>query len=123
MNIDELKLRGGTTDQLHQTYMELKKGESKSFEVVLIVPDLLDQKSYDLTVDTKSFDVKNLEYKSAGKASIIVAIKQDYFTVSKTIQDPHISQGYHNGQVNQSEIVVLYDMNDIVLMDEHQSKF
>jgi len=86
-NIDGLKLRGGTTDQLHQIYMELKKGESKTFEVVLLVPDLLDQKSYDLTVDTKSFDVKNLEYKSTGNASIIVAIKQDYFTVSKGIKN------------------------------------
>jgi uncharacterized repeat protein (TIGR01451 family) len=122
LNIDDLKLRGGSTDQLHHTYMELKKGETKSFEVILIVPDLLDQKSYNLTVDTKSFDVKNLEYKSEGKASIIVAIKQDYFTVSKSIKD----------RIYLKDIIMVrltignsgtYDMKDIVLMDSTNPNF
>ena len=123
LNIDELKLRGGTTDQLHQIYMELKKGESKSFEVILIVPDLLDQKSYDFNVDTKSFDVKNLEYKSAGKASIIVAIKQDYFTVSKTISKSRI---YLNDIIMVRLTVGnngMRDMNDIVLRDSINPNF
>ncbi len=122
LNVDDLKLRGGSTDQLHQTYMELKKGESKSFEVILIVPDLLDQKSYNLTVSTKSFDVKNLEYKSEGKASIIVAIKQDYFTVSKSIKD----------RIYLKDAIMVrltignsgtYDMKDIVLMDSINPNF
>ncbi len=123
LNIDELKLRGGTTDQLHQVYMELKKGESKSFEVVLLVPDLLDQKSYNLTVDSKSFDVKNLEYKSAGKASIIVTIKQDYFSVGKSISKNRI-------YLNDIIMVRLTignsgtrEMNNIVLMDSINPNF
>jgi len=122
LNIDGLKLRGGTTDQLHQTYMELKKGESKTFEVVLLVPDLLDQKSYNFTVNTNSFDVKNLEYKSEGKASIIVAIKQDYFTLSKSIKT----------RIYLKDVIMVrltvgnsgtYDMNDIVLMDSINPNF
>jgi len=64
LNTADLNLRGGPEGQLHQVYNELKKGESKSFEVVLIVPDLLDQKTYNLTVDTKGIDVKDLEYRS-----------------------------------------------------------
>jgi len=122
LNIDGLKLRGGTTDQLHRTYMELKKGESKTFEVVLIVPDLLDQKSYNLTVDTKSFDVKNLEYKSTGKTSIIVAIKQDYFTVSKAIK----TRIYLKDTIMVRLTIAnsgTYDMNDIVLMDDINPNF
>ncbi|MCX9082170.1 MAG: hypothetical protein OIN83_08220 [Candidatus Methanoperedens sp.] len=122
LNIDDLKLRGGSTNQLHQTYMELKKGESKSFEVVLIVPDLLDQKSYNLTANTKSFDVKNLEYKSEGKSSIIVAIKQDYFTVSKAIK----TRMYLKDTIMVRLTIAnsgTYDMNDIVLMDEINPNF
>lgn len=123
LNIDELKLRGGATDQLHQVYMELRKGESKGFEVVLLVPDLLDQKSYNFTVDTKGFDVKNLEYNSAGKASIIVTIKQDYFSVSKSIS---------KNRIYLKDIIIVRltmgnsgtrDMNDIVLMDSINPNF
>lgn len=122
LNIDGLKLRGGTTDQLHQVYMELNKGETKSFEVVLLVPDLLDQKSYNLSVDTKSFDVKNLEYKSSGKTSIIVAIKQDFFTVSKSVK----TRIYLNDIIMVRLTIGnngMYDMNDIVLMDSINPNF
>jgi len=122
LNTDDLKLRGGSTDQLHKTYMELKKGETKSFEVILIVPDLLDQKSYNLTANAKSFDVKNLEYKSSGKASIIVAIKQDYFTVSKAIKD----RIYLKDTIMVRLTIAnsgTYDMNDIVLMDDINPNF
>lgn len=122
LNIDELKLRGGSTDQLHQVYMELKKGESKSFEVVLIVPDLLDQKSYNLAVDAKGFDVKNLEYKSEGTSSLIVAIKQDYFTVSKSIKN----RIYLKDTIMVGLTIAnsgTYDMTDIVLMDSMNPNF
>jgi uncharacterized repeat protein (TIGR01451 family) len=123
LNTGELKLRGGTADQLHQVYMELKKGESKSFEVVLLVPDLLDQKSYPLTVDTKGFDVKNMEYTSTVNASIIVTIKQDYFSVGKSISKSRI---YLN-DIIMARLTIgnsgTRDMNDIVLMDSINPNF
>lgn len=122
-NVDELKLRGGSTTQLHPVFMEIKKGETKSFEVVLLVPDLLDDKSYSLTADVKSFDVKNLEYKFSGSKSITVAMKQNYYLVSKAFSKDRI---YLNDMINVRLTIAnsgTFDMNDIVLNDSMNSNF
>lgn len=122
-NVDELKLRGGSTNQLHPVFMEIKKGETKSFEVVLMVPELLDDKSYSLTADVKSFDVKNLVYKSSGSKSITVAMKQNYYTLSKAFSKDRI---YLNDIINVRLTIAnsgTLDMNDIVLNDSMNSNF
>lgn len=85
LNTGELKLRGGDTSQLHQYNSTLEKGASQSFSVILIVPELIDQKSYAFSANAKAYDVKDLEYKSAGSASITVSPKQNYFTISKAV--------------------------------------
>ncbi len=88
LNTGDLKLRGGSSDQLHQYYYRLEKGASQSFSVVLVVPQLIDQKSYNLKADAKGYDVKDLEYKATtGSASLTVSPKQNYFTVSKSVKD------------------------------------
>ncbi len=88
LNTGDLKLRGGSLDQLHQYYYRLEKEASQSFSVVLVVPQLIDQKSYNLSADAKGYDVKDLEYKATtGSASLTVSPKQNYFTVSKSIKD------------------------------------
>lgn len=86
LNIGELSLRGGDTSQLHQYYYMMEKGTSQSWEVILVVPELIDQKSYTLSAEAKGFDVKDLEYKAAkSSASLTVSPKQNYFTISKAV--------------------------------------
>ncbi|MDP2766942.1 MAG: DUF11 domain-containing protein, partial [Candidatus Methanoperedens sp.] len=86
LNIGELSLRGGDTSQLHHYYYMMEKGASQSWEVILVVPELIDQKSYTLSAEAKGFDVKDLEYKAAKtSASITVSPKQNYFTISKAV--------------------------------------
>ncbi len=86
LNIGELKPRGGDTSQLHQYYYIMEKGTSQSWEVVLVVPELIDLKSYTLSADAKGFDVKDLEYKAAKTSTAVtVSPKQNYFTISKAV--------------------------------------
>lgn len=88
LNIGELKLRGGDAGQLHQYYYKLQKGESQSFEVILVVPELIDQKSYTLSAEAKGYDVKELEYKAAlSTTSATVSPKQNYISISKAVRD------------------------------------
>lgn len=88
LNIGELKLRGGDTSQLHRYYYIMEKGTSQSFEVILVVPGLIDQKSYSLSADAKGNDVKDIAYKAAASSvSVPVSPKQNFFTISKAVRD------------------------------------
>lgn len=88
LNIGELKLRGGDTNQLRQYYYKMEKGTSQSWEVILVVPELIDQKSYTLSAEAKGFDVKDLEYKAAKTSTTLtVSPKQNYFVISKAVKD------------------------------------
>ncbi len=90
LDIDGLKLRGGSTDQLHQYYYKLEKGKSESYEVILLVPELIDEKTYMLKAEAKGFDVKELEYNANDSLSVTVSPKQNYFTVSKAVSKDRI---------------------------------
>ncbi len=91
LNTGELSLRGGDTSQLHRYYHSMEKGASQSWEVILVVPELIDQKSYTLSAEAKGFDVKDLEYKAAkSSASLTVSPKQNYFTISKAVSKDRI---------------------------------
>ena len=123
LNPDKLVLRGGGTGQFHQLYLELKKGESKSYEVVFLVPDVVDQTTYNLSADTKSIDVKNLEYKSSGSVSITVSPKQNYYSVSKAFSKSRI---YLNDMLMVRLNVAnngAMDMTDIILTDSINPNF
>lgn len=88
LNIGELALRGGDTSQLHQYYNKMEKGESNSFSVILVVPELIDPKSYALSAEAKGFDVKDLEYKTAkSSVSVTVSPKLNFFVISKGVKD------------------------------------
>ncbi len=87
LDIGDLKLRGGSISQLHQYYPRLEKGTSQSFDVILVVPQLIDQKSYAFSAEAKGYDVKDFEYAVSKSASIIVSPKQNYFTISKAVKD------------------------------------
>jgi len=87
LNTGELKLRGGDISQLRKYYYKIDKGKSESFEVILLVPELIDQRSYDLSANIKGYDAKDLEYRATGSISISVSPKPDYFTISKAVRD------------------------------------
>ncbi len=90
VNLDtgELNPRGGDINQLHRSYSRMEKGASQSFSAILVVPQLLDQKSYNLSANAKGLDAKDIEYRATtASRTITVSPKQNYFTISKAIKD------------------------------------
>ncbi len=122
LNIGDLKLRGGSISQLHQYYPKMEKGTSQSFDVILIVPQLIDQKSYTLSTEAKGYEVKDFEYKASSSASLTVSPKQNYFTISKAVKDniyltdtALVSISITNGG--------MYDIYDINVTDSMNENF
>lgn len=90
VNIDvkDLKPRGEIRDQFHRYYARLEKGESQSFEIKLLVPDLIEEKTYTLNGTIKSFDTKDIEYDKSSEPTIITIIpKPNYLNIYKTVKD------------------------------------
>ncbi len=75
LNTGDLTLRGGSDKQFHHNYLELKKGESQSFTVILLVPRVNVDKTYSLEADAKGYDVKEIEYSGSGSGSITISPK------------------------------------------------
>lgn len=88
LNPGVLQLRGGSTTQFHQSYLELKKGETQSFQIILMIPKVAADTSYLLNVNAKGYDVKNLDYKASGYLSAPVSPKafSTGISVSKAIK-------------------------------------
>ncbi len=122
LNIGELKLRGGDASQLHNSYLRLNKGESKSFEVILVVPDLIDQKSYSLSASVKGYDVKELGYNASGSLSLTVSPKQNYFGISKAVRDRIYLQDYATVRITIAN-GGMYDIYNIHVTDNMSDKF
>lgn len=123
LDLGELKLRGGGTDQLHQYYSRLEKGASQTFSVILVVPKLLDAKSYSLSTDAKGYDVKELEYTATGSTSATVEPKQNYFTISKSVSKDRI---YLTDTILAKIVVAnggIYDIHDITINDTMAGDF
>lgn len=122
LNIGELKLRGGDASQLHNSYLRLNKGESKSFEIILVVPDLIDQKSYSLSASTKGYDVKELGYNASGSVSLTVSPKQNYFGITKAVRDRIYLQDYAAVRITIAN-GGMYDIYNIHVTDNMSDKF
>ncbi len=122
LKIGELSLRGGDLSQLHRYYNRIEKGTSQSFEVILVVPDLIDQRSYNLNVSAKGYDVKGLEYSASGSKSPIVSPKQNYFGISKAVRDRIYLQDYASVRITVAN-GGMYDIYNIHIMDNMSDKF
>lgn len=85
LNIDRLRLLSGISGDLHRNYIKIEKGESKDFEVKLDVPDIVDEITINLSASTKSYDMKELEYISAGSKSITASVR--LVTIYKAFRD------------------------------------
>jgi len=88
LNPGVLLLRGGSTSQFHQTYLKLEKGETQSFQIILLVPKVAADTSYLLNFNAKGYDVKNLEYKASGSLGVPVSPKavSSGISVSKAVK-------------------------------------
>jgi hypothetical protein len=122
LNIGELKLRGGDASQLHNSYLRLNTGESESFEVILVVPDLIDQKSYSLNASAKGYDVKELGYNASGSMSLTVSPMQNYFGITKAVRDRIYLQDYAAVRITIAN-GGMYDIYNIHVTDNMSDKF
>ena len=122
LNIGELILRGGPLSQLHRYYDRMEKGTSQSFEVILLVPDLIDQKSYNLSAKSKGYDVKELVYNAYGSVSPTVSPKQNYFSISKAVRDRIYLQDYSTVRITVAN-GGMYDIHNIHIKDNMSEKF
>lgn len=124
INLDpgELKLRGGDASQLHQYFYKLEKGASQSFEVILVVPELIDQKSYTLSANAKGFDIEDIEYKVSTSASVTVSPKQNYFTISKAVRDRMYLQNTATVRITVTN-AGMYDVYNIYVTDSMSENF
>ncbi|MCX9012975.1 MAG: hypothetical protein OIN66_17885 [Candidatus Methanoperedens sp.] len=125
LNIGELKLEGGSTDQIHKNFYKLDKGTSQSFSVILSVPGLTSQKSYPLSADARGYDVKDLEYKGSANSSITVSPKPALpprITISKSVKN-----SIYLKDSAFVKIVVAnggtYDVSNLTIKDSMNEKF
>lgn len=122
LNIGELKLRGGSESQLHNSYPRLNKGESKSFEVILVVPDLIDEKSYGFAANTKGYNVREALYTASTTKSITVSPKQNYFGITKAVRDRIYLNDYATVRITIAN-GGMYDIKNIHVTDNMSEKF
>lgn len=122
LNIGELKLRGGELSQLHKSYDKIIKGETKSFEVILVVPDLIDEKTYYLNASSKGYDLKDLTYNATGFASPTVSPKQNYFSISKAVRNRIYLQDYASVRITVGNGGI-YNIYNIHITDNMSDKF
>lgn len=121
-NPGDLKSRSGNAQDLHKNFQVIEKGETQSFEVILEVPNLFDQKTFTLTGLATGTDAKDLNYNWNGSKTITVSPRQDYFTLSKGMRD----RIYLNNSVLVRLVAVnggMYDIYDIHINDSMNPNF
>ncbi|VVB84834.1 Uncharacterised protein [uncultured archaeon] len=122
LKIGELQLRGGEMNQLHMYFDRISKDEIKNLSVVLLVPDLTEQRSYPLNATAKGYDVKDIAYNASGSKSILVVPNPTYFSISKSVRD----RIYLQDDASVRIVVAnggMYDISDIHIKDNMSSKF
>jgi len=122
LNIGELKFRSGDASQLHRSYPRLNKGASESFEIILVVPDLIDQRSYNLSASATGYDVKELGYNASTLMSLTVSPKQNYFGISKAVRDRMYLENYAYVSITIAN-GGMYDIKNIHVTDNMSDKF
>ncbi|CAG0976412.1 MAG: hypothetical protein OIN86_07790 [Candidatus Methanoperedens sp.] len=120
--IGDLKLRGGDIRELHHYYTRMNKGESQSFATLLLVPGLIDQKSYNLSMNAKGNDLKGLDYNTATSLSITVSPAQNYFIMSKSVKDRMYLKNSAAVMITVSNGGI-YDINNIHINDRMNENF
>jgi uncharacterized repeat protein (TIGR01451 family) len=122
LNIGELTLRGGALSQLHNSYPTIEKGVTQSYSVILVVPDLIDQKSYTLSASTKGYDLKELGYNASDSVSLTVSPKQNYFGITKAVRDRIYLQDYATVRITVAN-GGMYNIYNIHITDNMSDKF
>lgn len=121
-NPGDLKQRSADAQDLHKYFQVIEKGETQSFEVILAVPNLLDQKTYTITGLATGTDAKDLKYNWTGSRTITVSPKQNYFTLSKGMSN----RIYLNNSVLVRIVAAnggMYDIYNIQINDSMNPNF
>ncbi|MDO8728136.1 MAG: hypothetical protein Q7J35_18945 [Candidatus Methanoperedens sp.] len=122
LNIGDLKFRSGDASQLHRSYLRLEKGGSTSFDVILVVPDLIDLKSYNLSARATGYDVKELGYNASTLISLTVSPKQNYFGIYKAVRDRMYLENFAFVSITIAN-GGMYDIKNIHVTDNMSDKF
>lgn len=122
-SIGGLEPRNEDSDQFHEHYTRLEKGESKSFEIKLLVPNLIEEKIYTLNGTAKGYDIKDLEYNSEKESTTIAVLpKPNYLIIYKSARD-----NIYLSEADTVWITVVnggvYDINDIKIKDSMDNNF
>jgi len=71
--------------KLHQAYYDIRKGDSKSFDIMFTVPEMLSEQEFNLTLGEKFYDVKDIEYKNTNYSKITTSPR--LINISKSMKD------------------------------------
>lgn len=71
--------------KLHQTYYEIRKGDSKNFDIMFTVPEMLGEQELNITLDDKFYDVKDIEYKNTSYSKITTSPR--LINIGKSMKD------------------------------------
>ncbi|KCZ70976.1 hypothetical protein ANME2D_03005 [Candidatus Methanoperedens nitroreducens] len=87
VNLDAVPLKpwAGEISKLHKYYSKIEKDESQSFEVALIVPELLGEQEFNFSTNKKFYDAKGIEYRVTNSTPITVSPR--LINISKAIKD------------------------------------
>ncbi len=84
LDTGSLQLRSDQTTA-HHKYYRIEKGESQSFEVTLAVPEMLPEQEYNLSLNEKFYDVKDLENRSTD--STLIKTSPRIINIYKSVKD------------------------------------
>lgn len=120
--LNGLKFRSGDISQLHKDYYRMDKNTVQSFVVILIVPELTEEKSYSMRANVKGYDLEDVEYNVTDYSYINIGTKQDYLSISKALRD--------RIYLNDDEIVKItvanggiYDIYNVSITDSMNENF
>lgn len=122
-SVGGLEPRNEDNDQFHEHYTRLEKGESKSFEVKLLVPNLFEEKTYTLNGTAKGYDIKDLEYNAEKESTTITILpKPNYLIIYKSARD-----NIYLSETDTVWVTVvnggIYDVYDIKVRDSIDNNF
>ncbi len=123
LNVGDLKLMGGNIGEFHHNFYRLEKGNSQNFQIKLLVPDLIEEKTYDLSVNASGYDLKDIKYDAETEIkSVDIMAAHTYFTINKAIRDNMFLRDIATVRITVVNAGV-YDVSDINIRDSLNENF
>lgn len=122
LKIWDLVPRGSGSGQLHRYYDKILKNGIISFSVVLLVPDLVEQKDFPLNATAIGYDIKEFKYNSTGSINLAISPYQNYFRLNK-VAKKHLYLPDSTLVKISAKNAGIYDITDIHISDVLSDKF